>query len=435
MAELYYSSSKTQWPSMECLLSSFEEARPTHDYLDIRQFVPEKDHPDYSQIVSELIRIDLEYAWKHGDSRQPGWYESLIPGIFQDSFIKNNVFFEIQRLQTIYNSLNDSCRNETAQLSTIYHPNKRTIFKPLNPGEVIGEFEIVKSLGKGAFGQVYLATPVMDKNIKLVLKFTAGSHNEIEILRSLNHPHIMPVLEQQPPGDLHAIIMPFLGELTLMDFIYDKVQGKNKKNVNHKDINFDNSMGITRLKYQWISKLASAVGHIHEKGYIHRDLKPANVLISFQNEPILIDFNMAIKVESQHVTHHGGTLAYMAPEQLCERCGLLPESTFSTDIYSLGLIITELLTGALPFPARSGELRKIIPLMRMDRQKSKLPAQIPITAGHSFPTRLLERCLAPDPFQRYPSTADLLTDLEYFLKFHPEFYDGAGKTNASQTTS
>ncbi|MFM6395827.1 MAG: serine/threonine protein kinase, partial [Planktothrix sp.] len=283
---------------------------------------------------------------------------------------KNNVFFEIQRLQRIYNNQNDSCETETAQLSIIYHSKKRTIFKPLNPGEVIGEFEIIKSLGKGAFGSVYLAMPVMNKNIKLVLKFTAGSHNEIEILRSLNHSHIMPVLEHQPPRDLQAIIMPYLGELTLMDFIYDKAQGKNK-NENHKDINFDNSMGITRLKYQWISKLASAVGHIHEKGYIHRDLKPANVLISFQNEPILIDFNMAIKVESQHVTHHGGTLAYMAPEQLCERCGLLPESTFSTDIYSLGLIITELLTGALPFPARSGELRKIIPLMRMDRQKSK----------------------------------------------------------------
>ncbi|MFM7317463.1 MAG: serine/threonine protein kinase, partial [bacterium] len=218
----------------------------------------------------------------------------------------------------------------------------------------------------------------------------------------------------QAPRQFQAISMPYLGEFTLMDFIFDKGLRKNKNNECDQKKAFNQTIETNRLKYEWILKIVSAVCHIQEKGYVHRDLKPANILISFENEPILIDFNMAIKAESQNIKHHGGTLAYMAPEQLCDRCGLLPEATFSTDIYSLGVIIMELLTGDLPFPTRTGDLRKIIPKMRLDRQKFLLPDQFTVNAGHSFPTHLLKRCLHPDPRQRYQFASDLLTDLEFF---------------------
>ena len=158
---------------------------------------------------------------------------------------------------------------------------------------------------------------------------------------------------------------------------------------------------------EWISALAHALDHCHERGLVHRDVKPSNILLDLYDRPVLADFGLVSDLESVGITHSGdrvGTPAFMSPEQT------LPSPTpldHRTDLYSLGTVLYWLLSGITPFEARSLEslMERIrndlpVPLRRLRRQ---IPADL---------DAIVRTAMAKDPARRYPTARAMATDLE-----------------------
>src|SRR5260221_5587323 len=124
----------------------------------------------------------------------------------------------------------------------------------------------------------------------------------------------------------------------------------------------------------WIgARLADGLAHAHERGILHRDLKPANVLLTDEGQPMLLDFNLAedtkLRCEGT-VAHAGGTLPYMSPEQMAGLVAGGARVDARSDIYSLGVILFELLTGRHPFGTHLGPLPQVIDRMIEDRRQT-----------------------------------------------------------------
>ncbi len=124
----------------------------------------------------------------------------------------------------------------------------------------------------------------------------------------------------------------------------------------------------------WLGeRLADGLHHAHQRGILHHDLKPANVLLADDGRPMLLDFNLSADIKdssSRRSLHIGGTLPYMAPEQLTGFMENVPVHDCRSDVYSLGVILFELLTGDMPFPVRQGAIREVIPTMISERRGS-----------------------------------------------------------------
>src|SRR5262249_35105039 len=148
------------------------------------------------------------------------------------------------------------------------------------------------------------------------------------------------------------------------------------------------------------------LAHAHERGVIHRDLKPANVLLTDDGQPMLLDFNLADDAglrAGAAAARMGGTLPYMAPEQLAAFRGEPCPVDARSDLYALGRILSQLLTGQPPFPIHAGSVHETLPLMAADRQRP--PARLCPLNRTVTPAveSIIRRCLAPDPADRYQS--------------------------------
>lgn len=169
----------------------------------------------------------------------------------------------------------------------------------------------------------------------------------------------------------------------------------------------------------WMAaRLADGLAHAHERGIIHRDLKPANILLTDDGQPMLLDFNLAEDLKQQvwpAAAQVGGTLPYMAPEHLEVFGGGPRQLDARADIYSLGLVLYQLLTGRLAFPSRTGVIRDILPQMLQDRQ-GPLPQVRPYNRVVSPAVEsIVQQCLQPDPQRRYACARALQEDIDRHL--------------------
>jgi tetratricopeptide (TPR) repeat protein len=169
-------------------------------------------------------------------------------------------------------------------------------------------------------------------------------------------------------------------------------------------------------------QLAEGLAHAHQRGILHLDLKPANVLLTDDGRPMLLDFNLAEDTKGRGAAERaavGGTLPYMAPEQLRayrDRTGSLDGRC---DVYSLGVILFELLTGRHPFPTRKGTTRDVIPDLLADREKSPPSVRTWNRAVSPAAEAIVRKCLAADPAERYRSAEDLREDIDRHLNHRP----------------
>ncbi len=228
-------------------------------------------------------------------------------------------------------------------------------------------------MGRGAFGRVFEATEQALGGRPVVLKVVVQGRQEAEKLARLRHPNIVPVHSvcQEDMTGLAAICMPFLGQATL-SVVRDALFAQGRVPMQARAIweaiqaaNADHEMpepvtpprillagsyveGVIYLA----AEMAEGLAHAHHCGLSHRDLKPSNILLSPSARPLLLDFDLA--VDEQRPVAVGGTLPYMAPEEL-NRLGGEPAGIRSqpydpsSDIFSLGVVVYELLTGTLPF--------------------------------------------------------------------------------------
>lgn len=296
-------------------------------------------------------------------------------------------------------------------------------------------FDILHELGVGAFARVYLASePALGGRLVAVKVAMYGS-DEAETLGKLVHPNVVPVhsVRDDPDSGMTAVCMPYLGSATLSDVIeqvfQDGVPFKGStilQAVARREIVGESATGLAasepdkvfrRGSYVdavvWLGiQMAEALVYTHAQGILHRDLKPSNVLITPGGQPKLLDFNLSCNVETE-VNRLGGTLPYMPPEQIKDvfLCPLeaQPPTDPRSDIFSLGVILYELLTGELPFGIPPASLPPVEAgsVYLAAQQSPPRPLQELNPAIDSRTAQLIARCIAPNPAHR-PANAELL---------------------------
>jgi len=217
-------------------------------------------------------------------------------------------------------------------------------------GRKLGPYEIVELIGAGGTAEVYRAYQSdMDREvaIKIVGRgrqsdevFNRRFRREAKAIARLRHPNIVQMFDFGLAQGGHYMVMEYVeGGYTLANLLREAKRGE--RYLNPDDITF------------LIRQIGAALDHAHENGVIHRDVKPGNVLLTRTGQAILTDFGLAL-LESQHAEDQStgvafGTAEYMAPEQIADSRSAGPES----DLYSLGVILYEMLTSELPFDVGS----------------------------------------------------------------------------------
>jgi tetratricopeptide (TPR) repeat protein len=173
----------------------------------------------------------------------------------------------------------------------------------------------------------------------------------------------------------------------------------------------------------WMAcRLADGLAHAHERGILHRDLKPANILLTDEGQPMLLDFNLSEDTKrhpNAPAAQAGGTLPYMAPEHLKAFQGDERPVDARSDLYSLGVILYELLTRRPPFPIHEGPVEEVLERMIADRLPPPPPVRRWNPAVPPAAESIIRHCLEPDPGRRYQSAADLRDDLQRQLDHLP----------------
>jgi serine/threonine-protein kinase len=271
----------------------------------------------------------------------------------------------------------------------------------------LGNYEILDEIGRGGMGVIYRARQRHSHRIvavKRVLSYQADSHEtvmrfrrEADAVASLDHPNILPIYEVGESEDG----LPFFS----MKFATGG-------SLQHAASSLRNE---ARKCVELMAKVARALEYAHDRGVLHRDLKPGNILLDERGEPLVSDFGLVkwLNADKDLTRSHTtfGTAGYMAPEQAQGAAGDL---TPAADVYSLGAIFFDLLTGRPPFLGDNP--------LSVIRQASETSAPKLRSLTHSHDRDLetiCARCLERDPKARYQSAGDLATDLERWLKGLP----------------
>src|SRR5438874_5244211 len=268
------------------------------------------------------------------------------------------------------------------------------------------DYELLKEIGRGGQGIVYRARQKsLNRTVALkvigVGRWATEAHLkrfrlEAEAAASLNHPFIVPIHEiRERDGycyfSMNLVEGGQLGEVAKRQAI------------------------STRRAAELIAKLARTVHYAHEHGIVHRDIKPGNILLDAKGEPHLTDFGLARLIETEstvtRTTDVLGTPSYMAPEQAS---GNNAELTCATDIYALGAVFYQLLTGCVPFVGRS-TYETVRLVLETD---AKQPRLVNPKVDRDLSTICL-KCLEKDPKRRYSSALALAQDLERWLRHEP----------------
>lgn len=276
--------------------------------------------------------------------------------------------------------------------------------RSLNVTESIAGYEILREIGRGGFAIVYQARQQSLRRDVAIKMFQPGripSRRELQRFRSeatavarLNHPNIVQIFEI---GEWAGV--PYLA-LELID------GGTLARKL-------ERALLAPKAAAQLIEKLARAIQHAHDRGVIHRDLKPANVLFDVTDEPKVADFGLAKLLESEErsweATRTGepiGTPRYMSPEQAGGQTANIGKSS---DIYSLGVLLYECLTGQAPFVASS----VIETLKKIGGDEPLSPRRLQPSIPRDLATICLH-CLQKNPLRRYQSAEELANDLKRF---------------------
>ncbi len=311
------------------------------------------------------------------------------------------------------------------------------------PGERLDDFTLLRELGRGAFARVYLALEESTGGRPVALKLSPGGAAEARTLGRLAHPNVVPILSARFKEEISqtAVCMPFLGAATLID-VLDRayptadsapplqatVIGEAIRAAAHPGDPAPSAAaasgkfqegcyveGIARVAAQ----IADALAFLHKEGVCHRDLKPSNVLLSMDGRALLLDFNLSADARAD-VPRLGGTLPYMAPEQLRALVNKSDEAGMDerADLFSLGVVVYELLTGKNPFgrpPSALSPTAAAAVLLRRQEQGC-----LPLRSRHPLVdrrlARLVEGCLAFDRGQRPVSAALLATEFHHYLR-------------------
>ena len=265
---------------------------------------------------------------------------------------------------------------------------------------ISGRYKVLEMIGGGGMSNVYLAHDmILDRDVAIkVLRYDFSNEDDLhrrfqrEALSatSLTHPNIVNIFDVGEDRDLHYLVMEFVEGKTLKHYIVDNAP-----------LSPDETVRIMK-------QLTSAIAHAHQNQIIHRDIKPQNILMDGVHHVKITDFGIAMALSATSFTQTNsvlGTVHYLSPEQA--RGGT---ATKQSDIYALGIVLYELLTGKLPF---SGESAVSIALKHLQTDTPSVRAVVP-----SIPQSLenvVMKATAKDPRNRYQTVEEMEHDLDNVL--------------------
>lgn len=403
--------------SIDRIADRFEAEWSANRQPKIENYLLESPPAVRTRLLTELLTIELEWRSKHGLPVQLDEYQLRFPDA---SEVISAVLQEWQKTPPRADSKEETDRQI---VSTIISSNPGRSSVPVNRGgtkpdpnpatpekhpQKIGRYRITKLLGSGAMGDVYLAFDEdLQRQVALKIpKLELGQGGEAaerfqregQAAATLNHPNICPVYDIGEADGRRYITMAYIEGHSLQ-----QITGTGKPQPE-------------RQSALLIRRLAAALQVAHEIGVVHRDLKPANIMLDKKRQPIIMDFGLALLVnreEEARLTHDGaiiGSPAYMSPEQVSGD----PNSVGpASDIYTLGVILYELLAGRLPY--RGSVLAVLSQIQTVD------PPPIATLRPEIDPglAAIVARMMARSPEERYSSMRDVADDLTRWIKGDP----------------
>ena len=271
--------------------------------------------------------------------------------------------------------------------------------------DTIGRYEILHELGRGAMGVVFAARHFeLERTVALKVVPLGPRPDEVAVARfrgeaktlaTLHHPNIVQIYDLDVAGGEGILAMEFIAGGSLAAKIAGRPQPPH-------------------WSAPLVAVLARAVGHAHDAGVVHRDLKPGNVLLTEEGAPKVVDFGLArcVTRDDGHTTTGAilGTPSYMAPEQAAGHRDVTP----SADVYALGAILYDLLTGRPPFQGQT----PLDTLGQVLREEPVPPGRLVAATPRDLETICL-KCLDKDPMRRYATAGELADDLDRFVAGEP----------------
>jgi predicted Ser/Thr protein kinase len=266
-------------------------------------------------------------------------------------------------------------------------------------GQTVGQYQIVEHLGKGGMAEVYKAyQPSLDRYVAIKIlhpivatdqQFLDRFQREARSVATLRHQHIVQIFDFGNQGKTYYMVMEFVDGQTL----------KQKLNALRAEGRVMSPEEASKI----LNQICQALDYAHERGLIHRDIKPANILLTSEGDAVLSDFGIARMIESTRQTMTGvvGTPEYMSPEQ-----GQGLELDARSDIYALGVVLYEMLTGRMPYQADT----PLAIIFKHVRDPLPLPRQV----NSDIPElveRVILKSLSKSPDDRYPSAGEMATAL------------------------